>query len=94
MGRGCVCVVLGGDCLVGFFLIGEGVWWFFFFNLRPCAKLFKYILQNAISGLNTPASYLYNLQNLLSPRQWFPRFGWVPVKLNHIRGMTFILGGI
>lgn len=64
------------------------------FLLRPCSKLFKYTLGKAICSLNTPAPYLYSLQNLLSPRPWFPRFGRVPVKINHIRVMTFILGAI
>lgn len=64
------------------------------FYPRPCSKLFKYTLEKAICSLNTPAPYLYSLQNLLSPRPWFPSFGRVPVKINHIRGMTFILGAI
>lgn len=64
------------------------------FLLRPCSKLFKYTLEKAICSLNTAAPYLYSLQNLLSPRPWFPRFSRVPVKINHIRGMTFMLSAI
>lgn len=75
-------------------LEGFGVFLFACFYLRPCSKLFKYTLEKAICSLNTPAPYLYSLQNILSPRPWFPRFGKAPVKINHIRGMTFILGAI